>query len=481
MRLRHILADGSNRPVKTVNRRRAGHWPFDELRLATLPVWRGDDVPGQQLGRIDTEPRPHHVQQAVDASGDACRCDDIAFVYVERRSVHLYAQMLSFQLIAIGPVRGDTPPVQQARRGNCESAKAKPDQQCAALMRANQRRVKLWRDRLVQVLPARHDDNVGIRNCIKAERILHLYARAAIKSDPANRTDLEIKSRQARHPPVVAKNQAGHGEMKRADAVKCDNADPGRVHWQFVPILSDIVNWDSFAMPAQIYPGGINSQAKEIDMASELNKIDPARRALIVVDVQNDYNGGSLAIEYPPFAGSLANITRAMDAAHANGVKVVVVKQLAPETSRIFAAGSFGGELHVEIASRPRDHYVEKNLPSAFGGTDLEAWLRANQIEVLTVVGYMTHNCDFSTIVHAVHHGFAVEFLNDATGAVSYANSAGYAPAEEIHRVVSIVLESRFAAVISTDVWLANLETGSFLKPDTIYASNQRALAKRAA
>jgi len=205
------------------------------------------------------------------------------------------------------------------------------------------------------------------------------------------------------------------------------------------------------------------------------------RRALIVVDVQNDYDGGNLAIQHPPFRDSVVNVARAMDAAAAAGIKVVVIKQMAPETSPIFAKGSHGGELHPEIARRGRDHYVEKMLPSAFTGTDLEAWLRANAIDTLTVVGYMTHNCDLSTIIHAVHMGFAVEFLSDATGSVPYANSAGYASAEEIHRVVTVILQSRFAAVLKTAEWAECLKTGALPERDTIYASNQRALARSAA
>ncbi|PBC10301.1 cysteine hydrolase family protein [Mesorhizobium sp. WSM3859] len=205
------------------------------------------------------------------------------------------------------------------------------------------------------------------------------------------------------------------------------------------------------------------------------------RRALIVVDVQNDYNGGNLAIQHPPFAETVANVARAMDAAAAAGIKVVVIKQMAPETSPIFAKGSHGGELHPEIAGRARDHYVEKTLPSAFTGTDLEAWLRANAIDTIAVAGYMTHNCDLSTIIHAVHMGFAVEFLSDASGSVPYANSAGYASAEDIHRVVTIILQSRFAAVLKTAEWVDCLKTGKLPERDTIYASNQRALKRNAA
>ncbi|MER9253892.1 cysteine hydrolase [Mesorhizobium sp. M0598] len=205
------------------------------------------------------------------------------------------------------------------------------------------------------------------------------------------------------------------------------------------------------------------------------------RRALIVIDVQNDYDGGNLAIQHPPFRDSVVHVARAMDAATEAGVKVVVIKQLAPETSPVFAKGSHGAELHPEIARRNRDHYIEKNLPSAFTGTDLEEWLRANSIDTITVIGYMTHNCDLSTVIHAVHMGFEVEFLSDATGSLPYANSAGYASGEEIHRVVTIVLQSRFAAVLKTAEWIDCLKTGVVPQHDTPYASNQRALARSAA
>jgi len=205
------------------------------------------------------------------------------------------------------------------------------------------------------------------------------------------------------------------------------------------------------------------------------------RRALIVIDVQNEYVSGDLPIEYPDVQSSLANIGRAMDAARAAGVPVVVVQNLAPASSPLFARGSSGAELHPVVGERARDHYVEKSLPSAFTGTDLADWLAARQIDTLTVTGYMTHNCDASTINHAVHAGLAVEFLHDATGSVPYENSAGFASAQDIHRVFSVVLHSRFAAVASTDEWIGAVEGGAALPRGNIYASNQQARARRAA
>lgn len=203
------------------------------------------------------------------------------------------------------------------------------------------------------------------------------------------------------------------------------------------------------------------------------------RRALVVIDVQNEYVSGDLPIEFPPIDTSLANIGRAMDAARAAGVPVVVVQNFAPADSPLFARGSAGAELHPVVASRERDHYVEKSLPSAFAWTDLKAWLAGRGIETIAVAGFMTHNCDASTVFEATHAGLAVEFLADATGSVPYANDAGSASAEDIHRVFSVVMHSRFAAVASTDAWLAAVEAGVPLARDTIYASNQRARANR--
>jgi nicotinamidase-related amidase len=205
------------------------------------------------------------------------------------------------------------------------------------------------------------------------------------------------------------------------------------------------------------------------------------RRALIVIDVQNEYVTGDLPIEFPPVDVALANIGCAMDAARAAGVPVVVVQNFAPADSPLFARGSDGAELHPVVASREHDHYVEKSLPSAFAGTDLKAWLAERDVDTVAVAGFMTHNCDASTVFEATHAGLAVEFIVDATGAVPYANEAGSASAEDIHRVFSVVMHTRFAAVVTTDAWLAAVQAEAPLARDNIYASNQRARASRVA
>lgn len=201
------------------------------------------------------------------------------------------------------------------------------------------------------------------------------------------------------------------------------------------------------------------------------------RRALIVIDVQNEYVTGNLLIEFPDIRLSLANIGRAMDAAREAGIPVIVVQQVAPAGSPLFAEGSHGWELHDVVRLRDRDHYLEKKLPSAFAGTDLADWLSAHQIDTLSVAGYMTHNCDDSTIKHAFHAGLAVEFLADAAGSVPYRNKAGAATAEEIHRTFTIAMQARFAAVMRTEEWIMLLHGDGKAERDNVFQSNQRARA----
>lgn len=184
------------------------------------------------------------------------------------------------------------------------------------------------------------------------------------------------------------------------------------------------------------------------------------RRALIVIDVQNEYFTGKLGISYPDPAITLPNVGRAMDAAGAAGIPVVVVQHITPPGTPIFAEGSHGAALHPSIAERPRDHLISKQLASAFTGTGLADWLRARDIDTVSIVGYMTHNCDAATVLHASHDGWQVELLGDASGSLPYRNRAGSASAEEIHRVFTVVMQTGFAAVVTTDDWIAALQAG---------------------
>jgi nicotinamidase-related amidase len=178
------------------------------------------------------------------------------------------------------------------------------------------------------------------------------------------------------------------------------------------------------------------------------------KRVLLVIDVQNEYFTGRMKVTHPP--GSLKNILKAMDCAHGRGVPIIIVQHTAPQQDApVFRKGTEAWALHPEVASRPYDHLIEKNLPGSFTGTDLEPWLRGNQIDTVAISGYMTQMCCDTTARQAFHRGFAVEFISDATGTLQIANSAGRVTDEELHRAILVTQAMRFSRVLSAADWMA--------------------------
>lgn len=199
------------------------------------------------------------------------------------------------------------------------------------------------------------------------------------------------------------------------------------------------------------------------------------KRALILIDVQNEYVSGNLPIEYPPMETSLPNISRALAAARGAGLPVVLVQHTEAPGAPVFAEGSHGWELHDSVRGVAPDLLVQKTLPSALAGTGLGSWLRQRGVDTLVVAGYMSQNCNESTIRQAAHEGWAVEYLHDAAGAISYCNDLGHLPARQMHEASCIVLQSRFAAVLGTAQWLQLLRSGERAPRDNLYASYRRA------
>ncbi len=177
------------------------------------------------------------------------------------------------------------------------------------------------------------------------------------------------------------------------------------------------------------------------------------KRALLVIDVQNEYFSGKLPVSYP--AGSLENILKAMDAAKERGIPVAVIQHRAfREDSPVFKFRSFEWELHPEIAGRPRNIVIEKTLPGSFTGTELEPWLKGKEIDTLTISGYMTQMCCDTTARQAFHRGYKVEFLSDATGTLAFSNNSGSVTAEELHRAILVTQAQRFSTVMKTSEWI---------------------------
>lgn len=179
-------------------------------------------------------------------------------------------------------------------------------------------------------------------------------------------------------------------------------------------------------------------------------------RALLVIDVQNEYFTGAFPITHP--FGHLDNILQVMDAASAAKAPTVVVRHAQPDPkSPVFCKGTKEWELHPAVADRPRDLLVEKCWPGSFTQTDLDEWLKSRGIDTVAVAGYMTQVCCDTTARQAMHLGYKVEFLNDATGTLPVSNSAGSVTAEELHRSILVAQQMFISEVIDSKTWLGRL------------------------
>jgi nicotinamidase-related amidase len=179
------------------------------------------------------------------------------------------------------------------------------------------------------------------------------------------------------------------------------------------------------------------------------------KRALLVIDVQNEYFTGALPITHP--AGHLQNILQVMDAATGKMPTVVIQHHFTDPAMPFFQKNSQGWKLHSEVADRPRDLLIEKTLPGSFTNTPLEKYLKEQGIDTVTIAGYMTHMCCDTTAREGVHRGFKVEFLSDATGTLPLNNKAGQVTAEELHRSILCAQQMLLSEVVGTREWLERI------------------------
>jgi nicotinamidase/pyrazinamidase len=167
-------------------------------------------------------------------------------------------------------------------------------------------------------------------------------------------------------------------------------------------------------------------------------------RALVVVDVQNDFcEGGSLAV-----AGG-ADVAAAISAhvrAHAaDYAHVVATRDHHVDPGGHFAeqpdyletwpahcvVGTDGVELHPRLERGPIEAVFDKGEHAAAysgfegrsDGVPLADWLRAHGVDAVDVVGIATDHCVRATALDAVGEGFATRVLLPLTAGVSEATT----------------------------------------------------------
>ena len=107
------------------------------------------------------------------------------------------------------------------------------------------------------------------------------------------------------------------------------------------------------------------------------------------------------------------------------------------------------------VASEP---VFQKTVNSAFIGTNLETYLRKNQICHLILVGLTLPHCVSTTTRMAANLGFRGTLLADATASFTLSNKNGQSISPEtIHEINLLSLQDEFAQILTTEEFLTQV------------------------
>ena len=205
--------------------------------------------------------------------------------------------------------------------------------------------------------------------------------------------------------------------------------------------------------------------------------LDPARTALINVDLQNVFVEGFdiSATDGPEVVQRLNKLSRVcrnhgmmvihtINEIRADGSnrgvasEVVTAYLQSTGTNRKggISAGSDGAKLHDSLEVEPSDVLLSKPRYGSFTGTDLDLILRTNNIEAVIIGGIATNVCCDTTAREANQRDYKVFFLSDGTGNHGMQGLS----AEVIKDVTLAGIRLAFGQVLTVDETIAKIKGG---------------------
>jgi nicotinamidase-related amidase len=153
--------------------------------------------------------------------------------------------------------------------------------------------------------------------------------------------------------------------------------------------------------------------------------VDPARTALVVIDMQNDFvqRGGSLLV--PDAEATIPAIRRLLELARLNRMRVVYGQDTHPRGDREWEMwpehcleGSWGWEIIAELAPGVDDTVLRKVRYDAFFGTSLDYLLRLWGVDTLIICGTVANIGVQYTAASAALRWYHVVIPRDAISAL---------------------------------------------------------------
>src|SRR5215831_15007190 len=198
----------------------------------------------------------------------------------------------------------------------------------------------------------------------------------------------------------------------------------------------------------------------------QIDTIDPAKTAMIVVDMQNDFVAAGAPIEVPAARAMVPKLAEVLTICRDAGIRVIYTAHVhrrdgcdmglfddihPPVASRAALVDDTQGvDIYPELAPAPGEHVIKKHRYSGFFGTDLDIILREWGVDTVIISGTSTENCCHATARDAMFRNYRVVFLSDATATYDYPDKGfGTMPNAEVHHATLVILAASTAHVMS--------------------------------
>jgi nicotinamidase-related amidase len=182
---------------------------------------------------------------------------------------------------------------------------------------------------------------------------------------------------------------------------------------------------------------------------ADLNPPKLAEACLVLIDIQNEYRAGPLAL--PDAEPAIALAAKLLARARNSGAAIFHIAHKGRAGS-LFDRAADRGAIVAELAPLAGELVIEKELPNAFAGTDLKAQLAASGRKNIVLAGFMTHMCVSSTARAALDLGFRTTIDADSCATRDLPDGrGGTLAARTIHEVALAELSDRFAIIARGD------------------------------
>ena len=166
---------------------------------------------------------------------------------------------------------------------------------------------------------------------------------------------------------------------------------------------------------------------------------------LVLIDLQYEYLAGPIAL--PDARTAIANAAKLLARARAAGTSIFHIAHKG-RPGGLFDRTAERGAIVAELAPLASEPVIEKGLPNAFAGTDLQARLAATERKDIILAGLMTHMCISSTARAGLDLGYRITVDADSCATRDLPDGRGGSiSAATVHEVALAELSDRFAII----------------------------------